>query len=91
MKARVVDSTHDEIDISLMETDIATLYIMQHELLNNQDVEFAGVIVKHPLTNECSMRVTSKSNPVQNIVDAAGVAIQTANEMRDALNTDVRV
>ena len=37
------------------------------------------------------MRVTSKSDPAQNVAEAAEAAIRTANEMRDALNTDVRV
>lgn len=91
MKTQVLDSADHEIGLAFMETDIATLYIVQHELLKNPDVEFAGVIVKHPLTNECQMRVTSKSDPAQNIAEATEVAIQTANEMRDALNTDVRV
>ena len=91
MDAQVLDSTDSEIGLSFMETDIATLYIIQHELLKNPDVEFAGVIVKHPLTNECRMRVNSKSDPARSIADAADAAIQTANEMRDALNTDVRV
>ena len=69
MEAQVLDSTDSEIGLSFMETDIATLYIIQHELLKNPDVEFAGVIVKHPLTNECRMRVSSKSDPAQNIAD----------------------
>lgn len=91
MEAQVLDSTDSEIGLSFMETDIATLYIIQHELLKNPDVEFAGVIVKHPLTNECRMRVSSKSDPARNIAEAADAAIRTAGEMRDALNTDVRV
>lgn len=91
METQVLDSTDHEIGLAFKETDIATLYIVQHELLKNPDVEFAGVIVKHPLTNECQMRVTSKSDPAQNITEATETAIRTANEMRDALNTDVRV
>ena len=91
MKTQVLDSADHEVGLAFTETDIATLYIVQHELLKNPDVEFAGVIVKHPLTNECQMRVTSKSDPAQNIAEAAEAAIRTANEMRDALNTDVRV
>ena len=91
MKTQVLDSADHELGLAFTETDIATLYIVQHELLKNPDVEFAGVIVKHPLTNECQMRVTSKSDPVQNIGEATEAAIRTATEMRDALNTDVRV
>lgn len=86
-----MDSADGELSLAFMETDIATLYIIQHELLKNPDVAFAGVIVKHPLTNECRVRVNSKSKPAQDIADAADAAIQTVNEMREALNTDVRV
>lgn len=77
--------------MSFKESDIATLYIIQHELLKNLDVEFAGVIVKHPLTNECWMRVVSKTDPNQNLADAVDSAVRTVDEMRDTLNTDIRV
>ena len=88
---QVLSSTTDEERLSFEGTDISTLYIIQHELLRNQDVEFAGVIVKHPLTNECWMRVSSKANPRQNITDAAQTALETAEEMRNALNADVQI
>ncbi len=91
MDARVLNSADGELGLSFVDADIATLYIIQRELLKNPDVGFAGVIVKHPLTNECRIRVTSKSDPTKNIVDAADEAIQMAGEMRDALNMDVRV
>ena len=77
--------------MSFQESDIATLYIIQHELLKNPDVEFAGVIVKHPLTNECWMRVVSKTDPNQNLADAVDSAVRIVDEMRDTLNTDIRV
>ncbi len=80
-----------EVGLSFKESDIATLYIIQHELLKNPDVEFAGVIVKHPLTNECWMRVVSKTDPNQNLADAVDSAVRTVDEMRDTLNTDIRV
>lgn len=77
--------------MSFKESDIATLYIIQHELLKNPDVEFAGVIVKHPLTNECWMRVVSKTDPNRNLADAVDNAVRMVEEMRDTLNTDIRV
>lgn len=90
MEAQVLNSSEHEVGLSFKESDIATLYIVQHELLKNDEVEFAGVIVKHPLTNECWMRVTSRSDPNQNITDAVETAIRAAGEMRDALNADIR-
>jgi len=53
MDAQVISSEAKEMTISITETDIGILYIIQHELLKASNVNFAGVIVKHPLTNEC--------------------------------------
>ena len=51
----------------MTETDIGILYIIQHELLQDSNIDFAGVIVKHPLTNECWMRINSSSKPLGEI------------------------
>ncbi len=91
MDAQTLSSSEHELGLSFKQSDIATLYIVQHELLQSSDVEFAGVIVKHPLTNECWMRITSKSNPRENLADAANTAVRIIDEMRDALNTDIRI
>lgn len=91
MKVEAISSTANEVGLSFKDVDIATLYIIQHELQKNPDVEFVGVILKHPLTNECWMRVTSKSDPKQNIRDAADAAIISANEMKDIMAMDVLV
>ena len=53
MNAQVINSEPKEISLSITETDIGILYIIQHELLKASSIDFAGVIVKHPLTNEC--------------------------------------
>ncbi len=49
MNAQVISSEAKEMSISVTETDIAVLYIIQHELLKASNVDFAGVIVKHPI------------------------------------------
>ena len=77
MQAQVINSSPKEINLSITESDVATLYIIQHELLKESSIDFAGVIVKHPLTNECWMRVnTSKSNPIKEITKASESAIK---------------
>ena len=91
MNAQVLTSTKQEINISLMESDIATLYIIQHELLKNSNVDFAGVIVKHPLTNECWMRVNSKSNPIQDITKATESAIKIADDIKKLFSSNIKV
>lgn len=76
MNTRVLSSSDNEINLSITDSDIATLYIVQHELLKHKGVDFAGAIVKHPLTNECWMRVGSKKNPVVEITAATETAIK---------------
>ena len=61
MNVELVNSNSTEVSISIKDGDIGTLYIIQHELLKNQAIDFAGVIMKHPLTDEIWMRVNSVS------------------------------
>ena len=78
MHAQVVTSTSKEINLSIKESDIGMLYIIQHELLKNTNIDFAGVILKHPLTNECWIRVNStKENPMRDIIKATDLAIES--------------
>ena len=76
MNAEVISSEPKEISISVTETDIGVLYIIQHELLKASNVDFAGVIVKHPLTNECWMRINSSSKPLTEVKKSAESAIK---------------
>ncbi|MBT6194450.1 MAG: hypothetical protein HOI05_01340, partial [Nitrosopumilus sp.] len=71
MNAQVISSEPKETTISITETDIGVLYIIQHELLKASNVDFAGVIVKHPLTNECWMRINSSTKPLSEIKKSA--------------------
>ena len=82
MNAQVITSETKEISLSITETDIGILYIIQHELLKASNVDFAGVIVKHPLTNECWMRINSSSKPLGEIKKATESAIKIADEFK---------
>lgn len=82
MQTTVLSSSQKEIRLSITESDIGMLYIIQHELLQNNDISFAGVIVKHPLTKECTMRIsTDQGNPVE----AVTKAVDSANNNMDDL------
>ena len=83
MNAEVISSEPKEISISVTETDIGVLYIIQHELLKASNVDFAGVIVKHPLTNECWMRINSSSKPLAEVKKSAESAIKMADEFKE--------
>ena len=91
MKAQVINSSSSELSLSLSESDIGILYIVQHELLKDSGIDFAGVIVKHPLTNENWIRVnTSKNNPLEEITKATESAIKTAENMKKLFQSKLR-
>ncbi|HIE46950.1 MAG TPA: hypothetical protein EYP96_04275, partial [Nitrosopumilus sp.] len=63
MNAQIISSESKEISISMKNADIGILYVIQHELLKQSNVDFAGVILKHPLTDEIWMKVNSSTKP----------------------------
>jgi len=91
MQAQIVSSDQKEIKISIMEVDIGILYIIQHELLKTSSVDFAGVIVKYPLTNECWIQINSKSKPIPEIKSATETALKTTNELKKLFNSVIKV
>ena len=76
MNAQVISSEPKEISLSVTETDIGILYIIQHELLQDSNIDFAGVIVKHPLGE---------------IQKAADSAIKKADEFKQLFNSKIQV
>jgi len=90
MHAQVVSSEPKEINISIKDTDVGILYIIQHELLKTSGVNFAGVIIKHPLTNECWMRINSSSKPVQEIKKATETSLKTIGELKKLFNSTIK-
>ena len=91
MDAKITESSSKEISLAISKSDIGTLYIVQHELLKEPSVEFAGVIMKHPLTKEYWMRVnTSKGNPIKEIEKATKTAIEYANELKKLVNSKIK-
>lgn len=91
MNAQVISSESKELSLSIKETDIGILYIIQHELLKESNIDFAGVIVKHPLTNECWMRINSNTKPLQEMKKATESAIKTADEFKQLFNSKIQV
>lgn len=91
MDTQVITSSPKELNISIKGSDVGTLYIIQNELLKTSGIDFAGVIVKHPLTNECWMRVnSSKGNPINEISKAADSAIKEAESLKKLFNSKIK-
>ena len=82
MDAQIISSEAKEMTISITETDIGILYIIQHELLKASNVDFAGVIIKHPLTNECWMRINSSTKPLSEVKKSTESSIKMAEEFK---------
>jgi DNA-directed RNA polymerase subunit L len=91
MHAQVINSEPKEISLSIKETDIGILYIIQHELLKESNIDFAGVIVKHPLTNECWMKINSSTKPIAEIKKATDSAIKMAADFKQLFNSKIQV
>ena len=82
MNVQLMESKPNEVGVSIKEGDLATLYIIQHELLKDKNTDFAGLITKHPLTNEIWMRVNSKTSPISQVSSATDSAINVVNDLK---------
>jgi DNA-directed RNA polymerase subunit L len=79
--AEISDVKDNEIELKIREEDISILYIIQHELLKEKSVDFAGVILKHPLIKDYIMRVTTKrKDPMEVIQDASANATEYSKD-----------
>ena len=76
MLVEISDVKDNEIELKIRDEDISILYIIQHELLKEKSVDFAGVIQKHPLTNEYQMRVATKRKDPMEVVQYASTSAQ---------------
>ena len=90
MEVQLRELTKKEANLSILNGDIGILYIIQEELLKNSSTEFAGVITRHPLTDELWMRVVS-STPLKDIENATNTAIKGASEFKKLLAAKIKV
>ncbi len=89
MDVKLRDSTTKEANISVKDGDIGILYIIQHELLQESSTNFAGVITRHPLTNEIWMKVNS-NNPLKDMIKATNTAIQTSSDLKKLFDSKIQ-
>lgn len=91
MDVEIKKTSPKEVLLDIRKSDISTLYIVQHELLKDPAVEFAGVVLKHPLTKEYAMRVnTSKGNPIKEIEKATKKAIDFSDDLKKAIHSKLK-
>jgi len=90
VNVQIINSDAKEASLQIKDADIGALYIIQHELLKDKNTEFAGVIIKHPLTNEIWMRVNSKSNPMNQISTAVDTAITEVANLKKLVDSKIK-
>ena len=89
MQAELENYKSNEINLNVSE-DISILYIVQHELLNEKEVEFAGVVLKHQLKEDFSFRiVTKKSKPLDVLHKALQSSTDNVLKIKDMINSAV--
>ncbi len=92
MLAEIIDMKDSEVELKLQDEDISVMYIIQHELLKGKNVEFAGVVLKHPLVKDYLVRVVTKSEmPMEAFQDACTSASENlsllSRSVKDAFKT----
>jgi len=89
--AEIADVKDNEIELKIREEDISILYIIQHELLKEKSVDFAGVILKHPLVRDYHMRVaTKRKDPMEVIQDASASAVEYSKDFSSLVKSALK-
>jgi len=89
MQAEIENYKTNEVNLNVSE-DISVLYIVQHELLNQKEVEFAGVVLKHQLKEDFSFRiVTKKSKPLDILHKALQSSSDNALKLKEMIELEI--
>jgi DNA-directed RNA polymerase subunit L len=91
MLAEIIDIKDNQLELKLQEEDISIMYIVQHELLKERSIEFAGVTLQHPLIKEYVLRIiTKKKDPIEAIREASASASEHIKELTSTLKTALK-
>ena len=91
MQAEIENYKSNEVNLNVSE-DISILYIVQHELLNQKEVDFAGVVLKHQLKEDFSFRiVTKKSKPLDILHKALQASSDNALKLKEMIESEVKI
>jgi len=91
MFVEITDFRDNEIELKIREEDISILYVIQHELLKEKSIDFAGVIQKHPLTQDYQLRMaTKRKDPMEVMQDASASAQEYSKELLSIIKSAVK-
>ena len=77
-----VDKKDNRATLEITDEDLAIGYILRKELLENNEVVFAGAVKPHPLVNNFKVQVeTKKKDAMEQVVTSSDKAVQTINEI----------
>ena len=82
MQAEIVNFSTNEIELKLKDEDISIMYIIQHHILKEKDIEFAGILMKHPLIKEYLMKINGNGNHIDTITKS----VKSANDFLQDLS-----
>ncbi len=88
MEINIVNMKGEELELVIKDEDISVLYILQHELLNDKDVKFAGFALKHPLTLEYNFRIIA-NDPFNTLLRVLNRSINNTNELENIIRAKV--
>ena len=91
MSVEIANIKDNEIELKIRDEDISILYVIQHELLKEKSIDFAGVIQKHPLTREYQLRMaTKRKDPMEVLQDASTSAQDYSKELLSIIKSAVK-
>ena len=77
-----IDKQDNRVTLEITDEDLAIGYILRKELLENNEVVFAGAVKPHPLVNNFKVQVeTKKKDAMEQVVTSSDKAVQTINEI----------
>jgi len=91
MQAEVINYSNSEIELKLKDEDISIMYIIQHQILKEKDIEFAGIVMKHPLIKEYLMKINGNVNPIDTLTKSVKSANEFIQELSNLIETSPQV
>tara|TARA_B110000014_G_C20084138_1_gene566850 strand:+ start:51 stop:326 length:276 start_codon:yes stop_codon:yes gene_type:complete len=77
-----VDKKDNRATLVITDEDLAIGYILRKELLENNEVVFAGAVKPHPLVNNFKVQIeTKKKDAMAQVITSSDKAVQTINEI----------
>ena len=86
-----VDKQDNRAALEITDEDLAIGYILRKELLENNEVVFAGAFKPHPLVNNFRVQVqTKKKDAMAQLIVSGDSAVQTINEISEKFTKSLK-